>query len=79
MTRQGGESGWTKPAIIVVIIGFVGNLGWAWVGIQRDDSKEVMRLLNEDRLAIAVLTSRVSALETERDQRAQDDRAERRR
>lgn len=78
MTRPGGENGWTKPAIIVALLSFVANLGWAWVGIQRDDSKEMMNQLNANSLAIAVLTSRVAYLEAERDRENRNDRVERR-
>jgi hypothetical protein len=58
-----GERGWTNPQIIIAIISLFMAAGGSYLAIERDDTKEMQKQLNESARDIALLSYRVGALE----------------
>jgi len=61
--RGSAPSGWTSPTAILATLALISSAGWAYVGMTRDDSKELQRQVNEHTRDIAVLQSQMRRLE----------------
>lgn len=51
-------AGWTSPQVITTGIGILAVALGSWLGMQRDDSKEVQAQLNDHARRIAILETR---------------------
>lgn len=56
-TAGGGSGGSIKLSLLVAILAVASNFGWAYVGMTREDSKEVLGRLS-------ALETKVTAIET---------------
>lgn len=62
MTRAGGASAWNKPTIVIAILSFVANCGWAFVGITRQDNQNVESRLRAVEIGLAEVRIEVKGL-----------------
>jgi hypothetical protein len=69
-----GENGWSRPQIIIAIISLFMAAGGSYLAIERDDSREVQKQLNESARDMALLAYRVGALEQRERDRLEDRR-----
>jgi hypothetical protein len=81
MTRAGGSAVWTSPQIVIATLSLLMAAGGSYLAIQRDDGKEMRAQIDANRREIstngrdiAVLESRVTAIERDTERERDRDR-----
>lgn len=71
MTRP-GANGWSSPQIIVAILSLLMAAGGSYLALQRDDSREVAREMNDHARRLAILETKQDILWRERERHERD-------